>query len=204
MGENKSINKQGDTTKKTTMLKHQVAGKVTMEGVVKIGEELKVPDAWYRIVKIHDKQWVEFEQDKMQPRDSIMNTFYRKFCKQTPWGDEELLYMLNEGKLGKAVEAALLKWDLDGTNFYLQLEGKLRLHKDSHISRELKRTYQSAVEGKSMITDETEISTVTTDTLHENEKLKDMLAKHQDTIPKEVLDFLMKTGTPPQDERGVK
>ena len=204
MGKNKSITKQGDTTKKTTMLKHQVAGKVTMEGVVKIGEELKVPDAWYRIVEIHDKQWVEFEQDKMQPRDSIMNTFYRKFCKQTPWGDEELLYMLNEGKLGKAVEAALLKWDLDGTNFYLQLEGKLRLHKDSHISRELKRTYQSAVEGKSMITDETEISTVTTDTLHENEKLKDMLAKHQDTIPKEVLDFLMKTGTPPQDGRGVK
>ena len=59
-------------------------------------------------------------------------------------------------------------------------------------------------EGESMITDETEISTVTTDTLHENEKLKDMLAKHQDTIPKEVLDFLMKIGTPPQDGRGVK
>ena len=83
------------------MLKHQVVGKVIMEGVVKIGEELKVPDAQYRIVEIHDKQWVEFEQDKMQPRDSILNMFSRKFRNQTPWGDEELLYMLNEGKLGK-------------------------------------------------------------------------------------------------------
>ena len=127
------------------MLKHQVAGKVTMEGVVKIGEKLKVPDAWYRIVKIQDKQWVEFEQDKMQPRDSILNTFSRKFRNQTPWGDEELLDMSEEGKVGKAVQATLIKWDLEGTNFYLQLEGKLRLHKDSHISRELKQTYQAAM-----------------------------------------------------------
>ena len=133
MEKNKSITKQGDTTKNTTMLKHQVVGKVIMEGVIKIGEKLKVTDARYRIVEIHDKQWVKFEQDKMQPRDSIMNTFYRKFRKQTPWGDKELLYMLNEGKLGKAVEAALIKWDLHGTNFY-----QLRLHKASHLSRELK------------------------------------------------------------------
>ena len=120
------------------MLKHQVVGKVIMEGVIKIGEELKIPDARYQIVEIHDKQWVELEQDKMQPRDSIMNTFYRNFCKQTPWGDEELLDMSKEGKVGKAIQEALIKWDIDGTNFYLQLEGKLRLHKDSHISRELK------------------------------------------------------------------
>ena len=37
-------------------------------------------------------------------------------------------------------------------------------------------------EGASLITDKTEISTVTADTLHQNNKLKDILAKHQDTL----------------------
>ena len=60
------------------------------------------------------------------------------------------------------------------------------------------------IEGSTLITDETEISTVTTDTLHENDTLKAMLAKHQDTIPQEVLEYLMKIETPPQGGRGVK
>ena len=57
-------------------------------------------------------------------------------------------------------------------------------------------------EGSSLIIDETEFSTVTADTFHKNEKLKDILAKHQDTIPQKVLEYLMKTGTPPQGGRG--
>ena len=59
-------------------------------------------------------------------------------------------------------------------------------------------------EGISSITDKTEVSTVTVDTLHKNEKLKDILAKHQDTTPHEVLEYLMKTGTPPREGEGVK
>ena len=42
-------------------------------------------------------------------------------------------------------------------------------------------------EESTLVTHETEISFFTTDTPYENEKLKDMLAKQQETIPQEVL-----------------
>lgn len=53
--------------------------------------------------------------------------------------------MLEEGKVGKAVQDALTTWDFEGKIFYRQMEGKLRLHKDSHISRGLKQKYQSVI-----------------------------------------------------------
>ena len=42
-------------------------------------------------------------------------------------------------------------------------------------------------EGPSLITDEIEVSTCTANTPQDNEKLKDMLAKHQDMKPQEIL-----------------
>ena len=42
-------------------------------------------------------------------------------------------------------------------------------------------------EGPSLITDETEVSTFTANTPQDNEKLKDMLAKHQYMKPQGVL-----------------
>ena len=59
-------------------------------------------------------------------------------------------------------------------------------------------------EGPTFTTDETGVSTITADTLHKNDKLKDMLVKHQDTIPQEGLEYLMQTGTLSEGERGVK
>ena len=116
-----------------------------MDIAVNIGEEVKVLDTCYRNIELQDKQWVEFEQDKMPSRDSILDTFSKKFRNQTPWGEEELLDMSEEGKVGKAVQEALTKWYLNGTNFNLLREGKLRLHKDSQISRELKQTHQAVL-----------------------------------------------------------
>ena len=60
----------------------------------------------------------------------------------------------------------------------------------------------SAIEGSTLITYQTEVSTFTTDLSYENEYLKDMLAKHQKTIPQELLKYLTKTSIPPQGERG--
>ena len=60
----------------------------------------------------------------------------------------------------------------------------------------------NTIEGSTLVTDQTEVSTFTADSPHENEKLKDMLAKHQDTIPHEVLEYLTKIIIPPQGERG--
>ena len=60
------------------------------------------------------------------------------------------------------------------------------------------------IEGSTLTTDETEVVTVTSDTFHENDKLKGMLAKYQVTIPQEELEYLIKTGSPPQGGRGVK
>ena len=44
------------------------------------------------------------------------------------------------------------------------------------------------IEGSTLVTDQTEVSTFTADLPHENEKLKDMFAKNQDTLPQEVLE----------------
>lgn len=48
------------------------------------------------------------------------------------------------------------------------------------------------IEGSALVTDETEVSTFTTNTPHEIEKLKGIPVKHQDTIPQEILDYLTK------------
>ena len=41
----------------------------------------------------------------------------------------------------------------------------------------------NTIEGSTLVTDQTEVSTFTADSHGKNKKLKDMLAKHQDTIP---------------------
>ena len=53
------------------------------------------------------------------------------------------------------------------------------------------------IEGPTLGIDEPEVSTFTTDTPHKNKRLKDMLTKHQDTIPQEELEYLTKTRIPP-------
>ena len=54
-------------------------------------------------------------------------------------------------------------------------------------------------------TDETEVSTFTTETLPlADEKLLDILSKNQDTIPPELLEYLKKSGIPSQGGRGEK
>ena len=145
MEKNKSKTKQGDTTKKSIILKHQVMGKSTTDGAVKFGEEISLTYTWYRVMELQDKQWVEFDQDKMPSRDHILGTFSQKVQNQTPWREEELMDMSEEGKVGKAVYGTLTTWNFEGKKNYRQMEEKLRLHKESHISRGLKQTYQSAV-----------------------------------------------------------
>ena len=50
-----------------------------------------------------------------------------------------------------------------------------------------------------------EVSTFTIDTLLlADNKLVNILSKHQDTIPQEELEYLMNTGIPPQGGRGGK
>ena len=46
--------------------------------------------------------------------------------------------------MGKAIQEALKRWNLDSTRFYPQLEDKLRQNNDSYNSKMLKQTYQSA------------------------------------------------------------
>ena len=46
----------------------------------------------------------------------------------------------------------------------------------------------STIEGSSLVIDGTEVSTFTIDTPRANKGLKNMLAKHQDMIPQEVLE----------------
>ena len=58
------------------------------------------------------------------------------------------------------------------------------------------------IEGSTLVTDQIEVSTFTADSPHENEKLKDMLAKNQDTLPQEVLEYSTKASIPPQGGRG--
>ena len=62
----------------------------------------------------------------------------------------------------------------------------------------------NTIEGLTLVTDQTEVSTFTADSPYENEKLKDMLTKHQDTIAQEVLEYLTKITIPPQGGRGEK
>ena len=126
-----------------------------------------------------DKHWIQHTEDY-----DTRNKHYKD--------EDHGGYVINVGS-----------FDIDGAL------GRPRLMEDGNeslMTMGMQTNYMGSkrTEGESMITDETEISTVTADTLHENEKLKDMLTKHQDTIPKEVLDYLMKTGNPPQDGRGVK
>ena len=41
----------------------------------------------------------------------------------------------------------------------------------------------NTIEGSTLVTDQTEVSTFTADSHRKNKQLKDMLVKHQDTIP---------------------
>ena len=74
---------------------------------------------------------------------------------------------------------------------FFDIEGALRrprLMKDRNeflITMGIQTNYVGSkfIEGESLITDETEVSMVTVDTLHEHIKLKDILSKYQDTIP---------------------
>ena len=60
-------------------------------------------------------------------------------------------------------------------------------------------------EYKTPTTDGTEVSTFTTETLPlADEKMLDILSKNQDSFPPKLLEYLQKSGTPPQRGRGEK
>ena len=79
MGKNKPKTKQGKTTKKAIMLKHQVTGKTTTDGAVKIGDEITVLDTWYRIIELQDKQWLNSNRIRYRPAIQSWTRSLRSF-----------------------------------------------------------------------------------------------------------------------------
>ena len=143
------------------------------------------------------------ELDKVIPtrEDNYLDEIDRHWIQHTEDYDTRNKHYNDEDHGGYAINMG--SFDIEGA---LERPRLMEDGNESLMSMGMQTTNvgSKGTEGASMITDETEVSTVTTDTLDENEKLKDMLAKHQDTIPKEVLEYLIKTGTPPQNGRGVK
>ena len=143
------------------------------------------------------------ELDKVIPtrEDNYLDEIDRYWIQHTEDYDTSNKHYNDENHGGYAINMG--SFDIEGA---LERPRLMEDGNESLMSMGMQTTNMGSkcTEGASMITDETEVSTVTTDTLDENEKLKDMLAKHQDTIPKEVFEYLIKIGNPPQNWRGVK
>ena len=109
----------------------------------KLGE--MIPRAsWYRFKVVKDKMWLEVDEHSVPKRDPVLRKLARKQQNPLPW-DVTDVRSDTMGKPLQALQDVMKLWNLDSSNFHLQLEDGLREHINSHNNRTMKQIYQASV-----------------------------------------------------------
>ena len=137
--------KQNDTSKKTSTTKHHVNANNKIENGGKIWEDTPTTNTWYRFVETEGQKLVAFDGSLIHKRNENLESFSIKFKNQSPWGSEEIGQEKGKGGVRYAIKETLQFWDLDSSNFHLNLEDKLRQSKTSYNCKKLKLHYQTAI-----------------------------------------------------------
>ena len=109
----------------------------------KLGE--MIPRAsWYRFNAVKDKMWMEVDESSVPKRNPVFRKLAQKQQNPLPW-DKTDMRSDTTGKPLHILRDVMKLWNLDSSNFHLQLEDGLREHINSHSNRTLKHIYNATV-----------------------------------------------------------
>ena len=109
----------------------------------KLGE--MIPRAsWYRFKAVKDKMWMEVDESSVPKRDPMVRQLAQKHQNPLPW-DTMDIRSDTTGKPLPMLRDIMKLWNLDSSNFHLQLEDGLREHINSHNNRTLKQIYKATL-----------------------------------------------------------
>ena len=100
--------------------------------------------SWYRFKAVNDKIWLEVDEQSVPKRDPVFRKLTRKQHNPFPWDMTDIKSDMM-GKPLHILQDVMEMWNLDISNFHLQLEDGLREHINSHNNRTMKQIYQATV-----------------------------------------------------------
>ena len=99
---------------------------------------------WYRFKAVKDKMWLEVDESSVPKRDPIVRQLGQKQQNPLPWDTMDIRSDTKDKPLPILREVMKL-WNIDSSNFHLQLEDGLREHINSHNNRSLKSIYKATL-----------------------------------------------------------
>jgi len=96
--------------------------------------------SWYRFEAVKDKIWLEVNKQSVPKRDPVFRKLARKQQNQFPWDMTDIKSDMM-GKPLNILQDVMEMWNLDSSNFHLQLEDGLREHINSHNNSTMKQIY---------------------------------------------------------------
>ena len=139
----KSKNTSGTPAVATNTLSQIVPKLLEAMPAGKLGE--MIPRAsWYRFKAVKDKMWMEVDESSVPKRDPMCRKLAQKHQNPLPW-DKTDIRSDTTGKPLPMLQDVMKLWNLDSSNFHLQLEDGLREHINSHSNRTLKHIYNATV-----------------------------------------------------------
>ena len=107
-------------------------------------EEMIPRASWYRFKAVKDKIWMEVDESSVPKRDPVFRKLAQKQHNTLPW-DKTDIRSDTMGKPLPMLRDVMKLWNLDSSNFHLQLEDELREHINSHNNPTMKQFYQATV-----------------------------------------------------------
>ena len=139
----KSKNTSGTPAVATNTLSQIVPKLLEAMPAGKLGE--MIPRAsWYRFKAVKDKMWMEVDESSVPKRDPMCRKLAQKHQNPLPW-DKTDIRSDTTGKPLPMLQDVMKLWNLDSSNFHLQLEDELREHINSHNNRTLKLIYKATL-----------------------------------------------------------